>query len=152
MKILVCTDGSESSKKAYKKAAEIAEGCQASELAIIHGHQSKFQLATTLGGRSYTVTEEEKEIIRRLFEEEKQDRNKLLEEAREFFEGKGLKARTILKEGHPAHTIVEVASAEGFDMIIIGSRGLGGLKKMFLGSVSNSVLHDAHDCSVLVVK
>ncbi|MDW7739714.1 MAG: universal stress protein, partial [Bacillota bacterium] len=106
MKILVCTDGSESSKKAYKKAAEIAEGCQASELAVIHVHQSKFQLATTLGGRSYTVTEEEKEIIRRLYEEEKQDRNKLLEEARELFEEKGLKARTILKEGHPAHTIV----------------------------------------------
>jgi len=37
-------------------------------------------------------------------------------------------------------------------MIVLGSRGLGGLKKIFLGSVSNAVIQEAKDCSVLVVK
>jgi nucleotide-binding universal stress UspA family protein len=37
-------------------------------------------------------------------------------------------------------------------MIVMGSRGLGGLKKFFLGSVSNAVVQEAENCSVLVVK
>ena len=57
-----------------------------------------------------------------------------------FLEGKNIKTRTILKEGHPSHTIVNVAKDEKFDMIVLGSRGFGGLKKYFLGSVSVIVL------------
>jgi len=45
---------------------------------------------------------------------------------------KNVKTRTILKEGHPSQTIVNVAKEEGFDIIVIGSRGLGDLKKFFL--------------------
>lgn len=73
-------------------------------------------------------------------------------EVGKIIEGKNIKARTVLKEGYPADTIVSVAHEEGFDMIVIGSRGLSGLKKLFLGSVSNAIIQEVQNCSVLVVK
>jgi nucleotide-binding universal stress UspA family protein len=56
-----------------------------------------------------------------------------------------------LLEGRPADEIVELAKEEKFDLIVIGSRGLGGIKEFFLGSVSDRVA-DAAPCPVLIVK
>lgn len=58
---------------------------------------------------------------------------------------------TKLVEGRPSQKIVEVAQREDFDMIIMGSRGLGGIKEVFLGSVSDRVADQA-PCPVLIVK
>jgi len=55
------------------------------------------------------------------------------------------------ERGHPGKTIVERAEKEQADLIVLGSRGLGGFKRLLLGSVSDAVLHHAH-CSVLVVR
>lgn len=53
--------------------------------------------------------------------------------------------------GNPGQTICELASTWKADSILVGSRGLKGLKEMFLGSVSNYVTHHA-PCSVLIVR
>ncbi|HEV2472425.1 MAG TPA: universal stress protein [Chthonomonadales bacterium] len=53
--------------------------------------------------------------------------------------------------GHPVEMIVSIAAREGVDLIVMGSRGLGGLESFLLGSVSDRVLHHAH-CPVLIVK
>ena len=58
---------------------------------------------------------------------------------------------TKLLEGRPADKIIETAKLESFDLIVIGSRGLGGIKEIFLGSVSDRVADEAH-CPVLIVK
>jgi len=103
-------------------------------------------------GEGYVPTENEMEKFRKMQEEHKNERKKILQDALKLFEEKNINARTILKEGHPSHTIVETARDEGFDMIIIGSRGLSGFKKVFLGSVSGAVVQEAKDCIVTVVK
>lgn len=148
MKILVCTDGSDESKKALEEASVIAKGCNVAEVAIIHVHDPRQDM--TFSYESVTATQ--MESYKRIMEENKEERKKILSEALKFFEGKKIKAHTILKEGHPAQTIVNLAKEEGFDMIVLGSRGFGGLKKLFLGSVSNAVIQEAQNCSVLVVK
>ena len=56
-----------------------------------------------------------------------------------------------LVEGRPAPTIIETAKAGDFDIIVMGSRGLGGIKEFFLGSVSDRVADEA-PCPVLIVK
>ena len=56
-----------------------------------------------------------------------------------------------LLKGRAADKIVETANEEGFDLIVIGSRGLGGIKELFLGSVSDRVA-DKANCPVLIVK
>ena len=53
--------------------------------------------------------------------------------------------------GNPGRLICELANNWSADLIIVGSRGLKGLKEMFLGSVSNYVTHHA-PCSVLIVR
>jgi len=62
-----------------------------------------------------------------------------------------LKVSTKLAEGRPSDKIVETAKEENFDVIVVGSRGLGGIKKFFLGSVSDRVADEA-TCPVLIVK
>ena len=52
--------------------------------------------------------------------------------------------------GHPAAEIVRQAEVGGSDLIVIGARGLGRMKRLLLGSVSEAVLRHAA-CSVLVV-
>jgi nucleotide-binding universal stress UspA family protein len=56
-----------------------------------------------------------------------------------------------LVEGRPADEIVETAKEGNFDLIVMGSRGLGGIKEFFLGSVSDRVADEA-ECPVLIVK
>ena len=141
MKILLCTDGSKYSQKALEEASVIVKGCNVNEVAIIHVHERYDPLPTIPN-----------ESIKWIMQEHKKEGEKILSEALELLKGKNIKARTILKEGHPADTIVSIAHEEGFDMIVIGSRGLGGLKKLFLGSVSNAVIQEAVNCSVLLVK
>ncbi|HET7273463.1 MAG TPA: universal stress protein, partial [Rubrobacter sp.] len=53
--------------------------------------------------------------------------------------------------GFPATEIVEVAEELGAGLIAMGSRGLGGLRRTLMGSVSDSVVRHAH-CPVLVVR
>lgn len=147
MKILVCTDGSEYSQKALKQASLIAEGCNIDEVAIIHVYENR-QTESPL----FISSDKQAELIRLVAEELKAEKEKILADALTFFEENNIKQRTILKEGHPSHTIVSVAAEEGFDMIFIGSRGLSGLEKVILGSVSNAVAQEAKNCSVVIVK
>ena len=147
MKILVCTDGSKYSQKALEEASVIVKGCNVNEVAIIHVYEKFDSFPISVEGNI-----EQTEINRLMMEEYKKKGEKILSEALKFIEGKNIKARTILKKGHPANTIISVAQEEGFHMIVIGSRGLGGLKKLFLGSVSNAIIQEVKNCSVLVVK
>ncbi len=152
MKILVCTDGSEHSQKALEKAAIIAEGCNVDEAAIIHVYDEKLNLSALPWGEGYAPSQEDMEKFREILEENKNEGNKILQKAQQFFDAKNIQARTILKEGHPADTIVKTGCDEGFDIIAIGSRGRSGLQKVFLGSVSSAVVQEAENCSVLTVK
>jgi nucleotide-binding universal stress UspA family protein len=53
--------------------------------------------------------------------------------------------------GHPSEEIIAAAGEAGVDLVVVGARGLGPVKRLTLGSVSERVLHQA-PCSVLVVK
>jgi nucleotide-binding universal stress UspA family protein len=149
MKILVCTDGSEHSQKALEEASIIAGGCNADKVTIIHVYKDKSDYSTL-----YTVNDKELnyEMFRSLAEKHKEAAAKILSDAMKIFEKKNIKADTMLKEGHPAKTILKVASEEEFDMIVIGSRGVGGWKKRILGSVSSAVVQEAKNCTVVTVK
>lgn len=53
--------------------------------------------------------------------------------------------------GDPAEEVIRLANIYQTDLIVIGSRGLTGINRILLGSVSSQVVADAH-CSVLVVR
>ncbi len=54
-------------------------------------------------------------------------------------------------EGDPGETITRLAKDRAMDLVVMGSRGLSGVKRAFLGSVSHMVIHKA-PCAVLIVK
>jgi nucleotide-binding universal stress UspA family protein len=58
--------------------------------------------------------------------------------------------KTILQDGDPASTIVGVANREKADLIVIGSRGLGQIEGLLLGSVSHKVTYSAESTVVIV--
>jgi nucleotide-binding universal stress UspA family protein len=59
--------------------------------------------------------------------------------------------KTVLEDGDPAETIVRVAHEHHADMIVMGSRGLGGAKGLLMGSVSHKVGQLA-ECTCVTVK
>ncbi|HET9392445.1 MAG TPA: universal stress protein [Candidatus Rubrimentiphilum sp.] len=64
---------------------------------------------------------------------------------------KGVPAKTEVVEGHPTDAILQVAKKHRGDIIVMGSHGRTGLRRLFLGSVAESVLRSA-DIPVLVVR
>ncbi|GGK49677.1 universal stress protein [Salinarimonas ramus] len=77
--------------------------------------------------------------------------DEVLAAARRALEREGVAVETRVLDAPPAEAILQIASEEGADLLVIGSRGLGRVAGMILGSVSQKVLHDA-SCAVLVVK
>lgn len=64
---------------------------------------------------------------------------------------RGIEARPDVRSGDPAVEVLAAATAAGADLIVLGSRGQTGLKRLILGSVARRVLHHA-SASVLVVR
>lgn len=62
-----------------------------------------------------------------------------------------VRAETLIFEGDPKGEICKAIEQTHVDMLVIGSRGLGGIKRAFLGSVSDYCAHQAC-CPVLIVK
>lgn len=77
---------------------------------------------------------------------------KILSEAEKVSKSKGITdIRNVIKEGDPARSILDLAKEENADLIVMGSRGLGGLKGLLVGSVSHKV-SQLSTCSVITVK
>jgi nucleotide-binding universal stress UspA family protein len=143
MKILACTDGSEKSLKALKEAAKIAK-CVNGEVTVIHVEELIPHPADI--GPYFS-----EESFKQFEERNREDTARIMADAVKIFEEQKIEVKTLLKKGHPSETISKAASEGGFHMVVIGSRGLGGLKKLFLGSVSNAVAQGI-ETSVLIVK
>jgi len=63
----------------------------------------------------------------------------------------GIKVEMTLREGRPSATIVEVAEDDDVDLIVMGSRGVGGITGWILGSTSRRVV-DSCTKPILIVK
>ena len=66
---------------------------------------------------------------------------KALKDAIRKCEGGSVAFETLTGAGQPAETIADVARKEGADQIVMGTRGLGGIKGLLLGSVATQVIH-----------
>ena len=108
--------------------------------------------AKSLGGTS-------REMLQVLSEHESKDRalrsilgDKLLKRVKRVAQGKGVESvETVRTEGNVADNILKAAKECKADLIVVGSRGMGALGEMFLGSVSHKV-NQLSDISVVTVK
>ncbi len=74
----------------------------------------------------------------------------IMEKIRRIIENDGIEITSEIVYGNPAEVIIKT-SRDSFDLIVMGSRGLGGLNGVLLGSVSNQVSHYA-SCPVLLTR
>jgi len=150
MKILVCTDGSKHSQKVLDEAAKIAGGCSVDEVVVIYVY-NQLPDYSMLRERGTFIKADDMERFREVENKRREEKKKVLDEAAKYLETKNIKASTLFEEGQPAEVITKIAAKENFDLIVIGNRGMGGLKRLFLGSISNAVVQQAKS-SVLTVK
>jgi nucleotide-binding universal stress UspA family protein len=142
-KILLATDGSEEARQAAQAAAELSQGT-GSELHVTYVLPSPAQLR---GHHLYS-----REVMHSITERAEEEGRSFLEEQAERIRASGGKvAETHLRAGEPDKEIVKLSEDLGVGTIVIGSRGLGGLKRALMGSVSESVVRHAH-CPVFVVR
>ena len=135
-KILVCCDGSKYSERAITHACNLAKN-DGSSLSLIYVVDRSVGL-DLFDRREYLM------IL-------KNYGAKVLKKARWTASQKGVKAKTVLKEGKVANEIVKYAKKGNFRLIVVGSKGLGAVSRLFLGSVSTNLAQHSL-CSVLIVK
>jgi nucleotide-binding universal stress UspA family protein len=141
-RILLATDGSEEAHLAALRAVDLADATD-SELHVVHVGVVPSFLVSYPGTLGYE---------RRLYDQiEEESRQRLRELSWRVKVVGGTVAGTHLRMGQVALEIVALAEELGAGLIVMGSRGLGGVRRALMGSVSDSVVRHAH-CPVLVVR
>lgn len=143
-KLLLASEGSENSLRAAEFVASLAvlvPDMQVTVL-VVNDILEKMKYYSPL--RSPVIFEE----IEIFFKDKSQD---ALDRTVQVFEKYHLSVEGVLKVGDPAQEIINFARDGDYNQIVIGSRGMGGLKGIVLGSVSSKVVQLAA-CPVTVVK
>ena len=147
--VLLATDGSKDAELATTTAVDLANSTS-SELHIVLVEEEAYAYDDpshrSAVPRGYPITDAELE-----HELEQQARMRLDAEAEKIRSAGGAVAEAHLRVGAAAAEIVDLAEDIGAGLIVMGSRGLGGIRRALMGSVSDSVVRNAH-CPVLVVR
>ena len=143
-KILLATDGSDGALHAAAQTAEIAKKF-GSKVTVVNVSTPPMPVTTMADMPGFDI---DATFVARYMEE---TGNAVARRTGKVLEEAGVKYELQTEIGHPAESIVNVATEGRYNLIVIGSRGLGGLKSFFLGSVSDRVAHLAH-CPVLIVR
>ena len=135
--ILLAVDGSDHALRATKIAADLAR-CMKSELRVVVAYDP---IPPYLGEPNLQYS-----IDARL-----NDAQRILQKAVALAGEVPGEVHAELVEGNPAEAIIEVAKTRTCDVIVMGSRGLGRLAGLLLGSTSQKVVSHA-PCPVLIVR
>lgn len=142
-KILVPLDGSDRSNKALFHTVELASKL-GSKITLMHVVPSLPPYVNTAVDR---LGQAQQSIIEELMRNGKE----MLQQYASSISDKGIEVESITVMGQPADEIIEKATLEEYDLIVIGSRGLGEIKGYLMGSVSNRVSRHA-PCPVLIIR
>ena len=138
-KILVATDGSEYSRRAFKTALELANAVK-TEIILLNVRFTPEPLGYKLSNGS-TVPQDQSNITG----------EQALSATLAGIDTSDILIKKKEKPGSPAQVILEEIENEDIDLVVMGSRGYGAITGALLGSVSQRVLQRA-GCPVLIVK
>ncbi|MHB8171024.1 MAG: universal stress protein [Thermincolia bacterium] len=142
-KILLPTDGSPYSLKAASYARMLLEKMTGTTLTILHVGDVPKELLS----HGYLLEVAlDPELIKQLVEDKTE---RVIKETKAVFDG--LEVDSLIQLGNPVDVICCLIEEKGYDLVIIGSRGLSEIKGLLLGSISHRVSHLAK-CPVLIVK
>ena len=140
---MLATDGSEEAELALKTAIDLTNNTD-SELHVVTVEGIEYR-------HGYDIPESG-DLLQETFKAIEREAQETLEEQVKKIEGaRGTVAKAYLRMGRAAEEIVNLGEEIEAGLIIIGSRGRGGIRRALMGSVSDSVIRHAH-CPVLVVR
>jgi nucleotide-binding universal stress UspA family protein len=152
-KILLDSDGSESVAHAAALAVELCEQTS-SELHLVYVGEDAYSVSLIYPEAADPEWGEREDpvLIGQLQQQFEQISRRVLgTEAQKVREAGGTIVQAHLRMGKAAAEIVDLAEELGAGLVVLGSRGLGGIRRALMGSVSDSVVRHAH-CPVLVVR
>ena len=138
-KVLVPVDGSDNSLRALDAALLLSEKIGA-EVTAIHVMEDIPILHI-----------QSEKLLRELVDAYKKETQQILSKCSDIATRKGLSITTKLLQGNVGSTILDFCEREKYDVIIMGSRGMGKFKELVLGSVSNKVVHHS-SCPVMIIR
>ncbi len=145
--ILVAVDGSENSDRALDFALDLAEKFGAAITAL------NVSESPAMGAIPFEPTTVSSESMVAFAKDLQRFHEEILKKA--VSHAKKVKPNVVvlskLREGNPALEIVAEAKEEGIDVVVVGHRGLGRVKEIFLGNISEKVAHLA-PCPVVIVR
>lgn len=136
-RILIAVDGSHGGLSATRLGGEMAEGRDA-EVLLVHA----VPLPPIVPGVDQTISEESLNYL-----EETADT--ALAASEDVLAGMNVKAERVVRAGSPAEVILNVAEDRDADVIVVGHRGFGAMKRFILGSVSSKLAHHVR-CALLL--
>lgn len=145
-KILIATDDSNIAKKALKYALELAGQIKASITVLTVVDERAFVL------QSVPFDLSQSQFGQPIGEYLRTAAEKYLEKAQRMCKKKGIKCRSVIRNGHPVDEIIKEAKKSKVDMIVMGSHGKGALESVVLGSVTYGVIHKNTKYPVLVIR
>ena len=140
--ILVATDFSEAATRAIDTAVEFAKKFDA-KLIVLHAYKVEIPMASPMVAGGYVLPDG-------FFEQLGHHARARVEETAKELQARGVEAVGIAIEQSPATAIVDEAKENSVDLIIMGTRGLTGIKHVALGSVAERVVRTA-PCAVLTI-
>ena len=141
-KVLACTDGTDRSLTAVEAAVDLARS-QGAELAVLYVCRRPTLHDAFMGAPTIAEPHIERYV--------KEMSVAVMERALPIVKKADMKCEVLTEAGDPATTIARIAERRAFDVIVLGSRGLGSDTPAHLGSVAYGVIHAAH-CPVLVIR
>jgi nucleotide-binding universal stress UspA family protein len=136
--IVVGTDGSDGAEAAVRKVIELAGGSGATVHLVC-----AYSGPSTLERIGLTARQDPVDL--RIVAADV-----LARDERRFREA-GFEVEKHAREGDPAHTLIDVATEKHAELIVVGARGLTGVRRFMLGSVSSKLSHHA-PTSLLIVR
>lgn len=143
-KILVALDGSDHAKHALTMSVELATRCE-SELTVFHA----IQYNPFRSDYDVCVAKTAREVFEKIGREQA---DSILDEAEQYANQKGVtKLIRTVGEGDPVKAILKAVENHPIDLVVIGTRGMSGLREISMGSVAHKI-SVASPTPVLVVK
>jgi nucleotide-binding universal stress UspA family protein len=139
-KIVVGTDGSDTASGAVTQAIKLAKLCGAT-VHLVSGYRTASAM-TAMAPETVAYMPSDAEV--------RKHAEGVLDHAAAQVRNAGLQVETHATPGNGAEAIIQVAEGQSADLIVVGSRGMKG-KRRLLGSVPNNVAHHA-PCAVLIVQ
>jgi nucleotide-binding universal stress UspA family protein len=140
--IIVGTDGSDTAQEAVRQAVGLAR-LTGADLHVTTAYGASTAALALAGAAGYATEPMSMQQQRTVAEG-------LLDRSLTGVDTDGVAVTAHARQGDAADVLIDLAGELGADLVVVGSRGMTGARRFFLGSVPNRVAHHA-DCAVHIV-